>query len=106
MIIDTPGLRELGIFNMEEGISETFNEISLKAKECQFKDCTHTHEKGCAVKQAIESGQIDEKRYNNYLKIQKESAYYEMSYLEKRQRDKEFGKMVKRITKDIKKRKK
>jgi len=106
MIIDTPGLRELGIFNMEEGISETFDEISILAKECQFKDCTHTHEKGCAVKQAVEEGQIDEKRYNNYLKIQKESAYYEMSYLEKRQRDKEFGKMVKQIMKDKKKRKK
>ena len=105
MLIDTPGLRELGIFNMEEGISETFDEILSLAKNCQFKDCTHSHEKGCAVKQAVEDGQIDEKRYNNYLKIQKESAYYEMSYLEKRQRDKKFGKMVKRITKDLKKRK-
>lgn len=105
MIIDTPGLRELGIFDMEEGISETFDEISNISKECLFTDCTHTHEKGCAVKQAIEDNLIDEDRYNNYLKIQKESAFYEMSYLEKRQKDKEFGKMVKRITKDLKKRK-
>jgi ribosome biogenesis GTPase / thiamine phosphate phosphatase len=105
MIVDTPGLRELGIFNMEEGMSETFDEITQLAQGCQFSDCSHTHEKGCAVKQAVENNLIDENRYKNYLKIQRESAYYQRSYLEKRQRDKEFGKMVKRITKDIKKRK-
>jgi ribosome biogenesis GTPase len=105
MIVDTPGLRELGIFNMEEGMSETFDEITQLAQGCQFSDCSHTHEKGCAVKHAVENKLIDENRYKNYLKIQKESAYYQRSYLEKRQRDKEFGKMVKRITKDLKKRK-
>ena len=105
MIIDTPGLRELGLFNMDEGISQTFDEIESLAQNCQFKDCTHTHEKRCAVKKAVDNNEIDEKRYNNFLKIQKESAFFEMSYLEKRQRDKEFGKMVKRITKDLKKRK-
>ena len=103
MLIDTPGLRELGIFNMDEGISETFDEISNLAKQCLFKDCTHTHEKGCAVKQAVENETIDKNRYNNYLKIQKESAFYEMSYLEKRQRDKEFGKMIKQVLKHKKK---
>lgn len=103
MIIDTPGLRELGIFNMDEGINETFDEISVLAKQCQFKDCTHTHEKGCAVKQAVEEKTINENRYKNYLKIQKEAAFYEMSYLEKRKRDKEFGKMVKQFLKNKKK---
>ncbi|MCK5033809.1 MAG: ribosome small subunit-dependent GTPase A, partial [Calditrichia bacterium] len=105
MIIDTPGLRELGIFNMDEGLNETFNEITHIAEQCQFKDCTHTHEKGCAVKQAVENETIDKNRYNNYLKIQKESAFYKMSYLEKRQRDKEFGKMIKLVLKDKKKKK-
>jgi ribosome biogenesis GTPase len=103
MIIDTPGLRELGIFNMDEGMSETFDEISVLAKHCRFKDCTHTHEKSCAIKQAVKNKEIDENRYKNYLKIQKESAFYEMSYLEKRQRDKEFGKMVKQVMKNKKK---
>ena len=103
MIIDTPGLRELGIFNMEEGINETFDEITNLSKKCQFNDCTHTHEKGCAIKQAIEDNEIDEDRFNNYMKIQKEAVFYEMSYLEKRQRDKKFGKMVKQIMKDKKK---
>jgi ribosome biogenesis GTPase / thiamine phosphate phosphatase len=102
MIIDTPGIRELGIFNMDDGINQTFDEISIMAKECQFTDCTHTHEKGCAVKQAVENKKIDENRYNNYMKIQKEAAFYEMSYLEKRQKDKEFGKMIKRVMKNKK----
>jgi len=103
MIIDTPGLRELGIFDMEDGINKTFDEISLLAEKCQYNDCTHTHEKGCAVKQAVEDNEIDERRYKNYLKIQKEAAYYEMSYVEKRQRDKEFGKMIKQVMKYKKK---
>ena len=91
--------------NRDEGINQTFDEISILAKDCQFTDCTHIHEKGCAVKQAVEDKSIDQNRYNNYLKIQKEAAFYEMSYLEKRQKDKDFGKMIKQVMKHKKKKK-
>lgn len=103
IFIDTPGMRELGNFTIETGLEETFDEIATYSRNCRFKDCTHTHEKGCAVIEAVEQGIIDEERYQNFLKIQKESAYYEMSYLEKRKRDKVFGKMIKNYKKTIRK---
>jgi ribosome biogenesis GTPase len=100
MIIDTPGMRELGNISLSEGIEITFDEIAELTKDCKFSDCTHTVEKGCAVLEALESGELDIERYNNFIKLKKESAYYERSYLEKRKRDKEFGKMVKSILKE------
>ena len=99
MIIDNPGMRELATISVDIGIDNTFDEISTLAENCKFSDCSHTVEKGCAILEALESGEIDEKRYDNFIKLRKESEYYERSYLEKRRRDKEFGKMVKSIMK-------
>ncbi|NEX12203.1 MAG: ribosome small subunit-dependent GTPase A [Prosthecochloris sp.] len=103
IIIDTPGMRELGNFAIDNGLNETFDEIVSFSCQCRFKDCTHTHEEGCAVKEAVENGLIDEDRYDNFLKIQKESEYYQMSYLEKQNKDKTFGKMLKNYKKSIRK---
>jgi len=103
MIIDTPGMRELGNFGIETGVQDTFPEIIKLSKNCHFQDCTHTHEKGCAVLSAVQNGSLLGKRYGNYIRLKKESDYYVMSYLEKRQKDKSFGKMIKQVKK-IKKR--
>jgi ribosome biogenesis GTPase len=103
MIIDTPGMRELGNIDIEAGLGDTFEDIYLHAAQCRFSDCTHTREQGCAVLEAIQNGELDEDRYQNFLKIQRESAFNRMSYGEKRRRDKEFGKMCKRIMKNHKK---
>jgi len=103
MIIDNPGMRELANISVNEGIDNVFDEISDLAEKCRFNDCSHTVEKGCAILDALEEGTIDKKRYNNFLKIRKESAHFERSYLERRRRDKEFGKMVKSILKHKKK---
>ncbi len=97
MLIDTPGMRELGNFSVETGIDETFTEITELSEQCQFNDCIHVNEKGCAVLKAVENGQVPEKRYQNYMKMKKESIYHEMSYLEKRQKDKQFGKLCKTV---------
>ena len=97
MLIDTPGMRELGNFSVEKGIDETFTEITELAEQCQFNDCTHVNEKGCAVLKAVENRRIPEKRYQNYIKMKKESIYHEMSYLEKRQKDKQFAKLCKTV---------
>ena len=105
MLIDTPGMRELGNFSVEIGIDETFAEIKALSEQCQFNDCTHTNEKGCAVLTAVKDGKVSEDRYRNYMKIRKESAYLEMSYLEKKQKDRQFGKMCKTIMKHKKNRK-
>lgn len=95
IFIDTPGMRELGNFEIADGLEQTFEEIVLYGAKCRFRDCTHTHEKGCAVIEAVEQGKIATERYQNYLKLKKESEFYELSYLEKRKKDKAFGKMVK-----------
>ena len=104
MIVDTPGLRELGNFSIERGIDETFTEITALSENCQFTDCTHMNEKGCAVLNALEDGKVSEDRYQNYIKMTKESIYHDMSYLEKRQKDKKFGKLIKSVMKHKKNR--
>ena len=103
MVIDTPGMRELGNFSVGTGLDETFQEIMELSQKCQFNDCTHVNEKGCAVLSAVKNGRLSEKRYENYIKMKKEAAYNEMSYFEKRQKDKEFGKFVKTVMKHKKK---
>jgi ribosome biogenesis GTPase len=104
LVVDTPGMRELGHFSVKPGLDETFDEITAFAEECQFNDCAHVAEKGCAVLAALNNGQISEDRYQNYLKMNKESAYNEMSYLEKKRKDKQFGKLIKRVMKHKKNR--
>ena len=103
MVIDTPGMRELGNFSVDTGLDETFAEIIELSQQCQFNDCTHVTEKGCAVLKAVEDGRVSEKRYQNYIKMNKESIYNEMSYLEKRQKEKQFGKFIKTVMKHKKK---
>jgi len=103
IIIDNPGMRELGIISNESGINNTFNEIDELSDQCRYKDCTHTVEFGCAVLEALQSGEISEERYENFLKLYKESKYNEMSYVEKRQKDKKWGKFFNSTMKDVKK---
>ncbi|MBN2029222.1 ribosome small subunit-dependent GTPase A [bacterium] len=99
MVIDTPGMRELGHMDVETGLSETFNEIAELSKQCRFKDCSHIQEKDCAVLAAVQNGTLSEERYRNYIKLRKESDYYKMSYLEKRKKERRFGKLVKSVMK-------
>ncbi|MFZ2324898.1 MAG: ribosome small subunit-dependent GTPase A [Ignavibacteriaceae bacterium] len=105
IIIDNPGMRELGVISNDGGLDNTFNEIDELSDQCRYKDCTHIVEKGCAVLEAVERGEILEERYNNYIKIYKETQYNEMSYVEKRQKDKKFGKFFHSAMIDIKNRK-
>ena len=100
MIIDTPGMRELGNMAIEEGLDETFSEIRELSRSCKFSNCSHTNEKGCAILAAINAGDLTEQRYQNYLKMKKESEFNQMSYLEKRSKDKSFGKLIKTVMKN------
>ncbi|GEM_PF-1933061 len=74
-----------------------FETFKKQAGSCKFSDCRHEHETGCAVLSALKSGQLKEEQYSNFIKLKKESAHYAMSGLEKRQKDKRFGKMVKTV---------
>jgi len=97
MMIDSPGMRELGNFAVEAGIDETFSDIIALSNQCKFSDCSHVNETGCAVQHAIKNGSLSKERFQNYLAMNKESRFNEMSYYEKRQRDKQFGKYVKSV---------
>lgn len=104
LLIDTPGMRELGNISVDAGIDETFSEISKLSQQCRFGDCSHINEKGCAILTAIKNGELEKQRYKNYLKMKKESAFNEMSYSERKQKDKDFGKLIKSTMKSKKKR--
>jgi ribosome biogenesis GTPase len=103
MIIDTPGMRELGNIGVDAGLQSAFDEIDTLSKGCRYRDCSHVNEKGCAVLAALEAGHLAEDRYRSFLRLSRESAFNEMSYLEKRQRDRAFGKFVKSVMKSKKK---
>ena len=102
MLIDTPGMRELGLLDVSEGMDETFAEIRDLSRNCRFSDCTHTGEPGCAVLLAVERGDLSEERYRNYLKLRKETEFHDLSYIEKRKKDKAFGRFVKSAMKHMK----
>ena len=102
IIIDTPGMKELGITDNTEGIKTTFQEIVNIAINCKFSDCKHINETGCAVIDALNNGTIDKNSYDNYQKIQKEQERFQTSVSEKRKKDKAFGKMIKNYFKDNK----
>lgn len=76
-LIDTPGMRELQLWESETGLGESFSDIEVIAKDCRFRDCNHTNEPGCAVQQAITDGNLSSSRLNNYNKLLKELAYLE-----------------------------
>ncbi|QTA81147.1 Ribosome biogenesis GTPase [Desulfonema limicola] len=105
VIIDTPGMRELGNIDVSTGINETFKEIVRLSEQCLYNNCTHTNENGCAILQALQDKVISQERYQNFVKMNKETAYNEMSYFEKRKKDKNFGKLCKSIIKNKQKRK-
>ena len=104
MVIDTPGMRELGNIAVESGLGDTFKEIAELSDHCRYTDCTHTQEEGCAVLTALQDGKISRERYQNYIKMNRESAYNEMSYLEKRRKERQFGKLCKSVMKQKKNR--
>lgn len=99
IIIDNPGMREVGIADASGGLASTFESIAALASGCKFNDCTHTSEVGCAVLEAVNAGIIDEAAYQNYLRMTREKDHYEASVAEKRQKDKEFGKMIRYMKK-------
>ena len=105
ILIDNPGMREVGLTDTTSGLESTFEMIIKLAQKCKFKDCTHTNEKGCFIIEALEKSLIDRNCYENYIKMTKEKDYFESSVAERRKKDKAFGKMVKNFKKDIHKKK-
>ncbi len=103
IIIDTPGMRELGITDNIEGIKTTFQEIFNLSLKCKLPDCEHNNETGCAVIAALNEGVIDIDSLNNFKKLQREQQRFQTTVMERHKKDREFGKMVKNYKKVMKK---
>ncbi len=99
VIIDNPGMREVGITDSSLGLKLTFDQIYELAKCCKFNDCSHQKEDGCAVLEALDSGELNEETYENFMKLEREQAHFSATISEKRRKDKAFGKMVRQVIK-------
>lgn len=99
MVIDNPGMRELGVIGVESGLDESFADILRLSERCRFRDCTHAKEKDCSVLEAIGTGELSKERYQSYLKLMRESEHHRMSYSEKRKKDRKFGQLIKSVMK-------
>lgn len=104
MIIDTPGMRELGMWDVSEGLGEAFTDVEKFAAECRFRDCKHESEPGCAVREAIKNGELDPSRLKSYKKLKAEAEIAEdkADFLKRKQQwGKNIGKYKKQKGKEI-----
>ncbi|MFP4351136.1 MAG: ribosome small subunit-dependent GTPase A [Desulfococcaceae bacterium] len=104
-LIDTPGLREVQLWSAEEGLAAGFTEIETLASDCRFADCTHSVETGCAVLQALETGQLAQDRYESYQKLRREQHWLQQKQdtagrINRKRRFKEISKAVRKMYKD------
>ena len=103
IVIDNPGMREVGMSLVGAGLDNLFDQITDLTVGCKFVDCTHIHEPGCAVLEALKAGDLDPEKYANYINLKKEVEYYEMTELNKREKDRQFGKFMKTYKKQSRK---
>ncbi len=94
MVIDTPGMRELGMWDVTEGLGDAFSEVEALARKCRFRDCSHRTEPGCAVLEAIRSGKLEESRLESYRKIKTEARYTHHAADYRRQKEQFFKSIV------------
>jgi len=102
MIIDTPGLKEIGLWEDNIGFETTYSDIEKLASLCKFKNCTHKTEPECFIREAIEQGELDERRFKNYLKMKKEQEFQDdkIGALQKKQNEtKKISKLIKKMKK-------
>ena len=96
MVIDTPGMREMGLWDAENGMDETFSDIEELAHNCKFSDCTHNSEPGCAVRKALQEDTLSKERFKNYLKLQKE-VKFAMEKEKRKLKSREFNNRKKKM---------
>ncbi len=105
LIIDTPGMREIQLWEGAEGLSELFEDIEKLIVQCKFSDCKHESEPGCAIKGAINRGELDEARFKSYKKLLSEVSYFERkqdkkAQIEEKKKWKKISQLGKQIGKD------
>jgi ribosome biogenesis GTPase len=104
MVIDTPGIRELQLWDVSGGVTDTFEDVEALAGSCRFRDCGHQGEPGCAVREAVERGELTADRLNSYLKLQDERRHIEdkreeRSQQEAKRRSKVIGRALNKLYK-------
>ncbi|HET6558259.1 MAG TPA: ribosome small subunit-dependent GTPase A [Prolixibacteraceae bacterium] len=99
ILVDNPGMREVGLADVADGLEKTFQPIERLSVNCRYPDCTHRGEEGCAVVEAVEKGELDPAGYENYLKMARERDFFESSAAERRKRDKLYGRILKNYKK-------
>ena len=95
LLIDVPGMRELKVADIDGALGSVFGEIETLAMRCRFPDCRHIAEPGCAVRRAIENGELDERRLNSYLKLLRENQYHNASLSETRRSGRDLARKIK-----------
>ncbi len=103
-LLDTPGMRELQLTDVRDGIDSVFDDVTALAASCRFADCRHDSEPGCAVRSAIEAGDLDPDRLARWRKLVAEESYNREALHERRSREKAFGKMVKEVVREKRRR--
>ena len=96
-LIDTPGMRELQVVDVADGIDAVFDDITALIAQCRFSDCAHVKEPGCAVRAAIECGELDPARLERFHKLQREERHNSEAAHQAHARDKAFGRMTRKI---------
>jgi len=102
LLVDTPGLRELGFVEAEDGLDAAFKDIEDLARSCRFRDCSHDSEPGCGVKGAVEEGRLPEDRFGAYLRLKRELAFEtrkadRQAALAEKQRNKRLSRAIRRM---------
>jgi len=101
LVVDNPGTREVGIADSDMGIEVVFDEITHLSKGCKYSNCTHMHEPDCVVRKAVEKEKLNKDKYTNFIKLKKEAEYYKLTNTEKREKDKKFGKFIKKAKESL-----
>lgn len=92
VLVDNPGVREFQLRDCEEGVADLFEDVLAIIAECRFNDCKHEGEPGCAVRAAIDTGALDQRRYASFQKLQAEQARNAMALARRRERERQLGK--------------
>jgi ribosome biogenesis GTPase len=100
ILIDNPGMREIGITDATEGFEMTFDDVLNLSQDCKYNNCTHTNEDGCSVLRALDKGELNSQTYENFLKMKKERIHYESSAAERKKKGKDLGKLIKNMKKN------
>ncbi|MDP1760266.1 MAG: ribosome small subunit-dependent GTPase A [Candidatus Woesebacteria bacterium] len=102
IVIDNPGMREISITNASQGIAILFEEIADLARKCKYTNCKHIQESNCEVINAVNLGKLDKEKYSNYINLKKEAEHYKLNNIERRGKNRQFGKSIKSAKKDLK----